>query len=248
MIQNIFNVQIKNLCPSKMFFSLFGRWSETPSWRLRPYKYSEDSENNFGGKVFLPQSILEDFVVLQIQPPYTFKISHVDNTIFTHCGVLEFTAEEDTIIVPSWMFKQLEMDTVEEIKLTFQSLERGTHLKLLPHSPTFLEIDNPKLELENVLRFYPTLSLNDEIECNFTEFGVIKFSVVEIEPSQDGAIYTVDTDLSVDFCEPIGYKEKIESEKTVNKYVETIREVKGVKILNMSHLGISFDLSGKNNM
>lgn len=228
-----------------MFFNLLGRWSGNPSWRLKPSKYEKNDPNNFGGKVFLPQSVLEDFVALQIQPPYIFKISRIDKSKFTHCGVLEFTAEEDSIIIPSWMFDQLELENAERIRLVFKCIEYGTHLKLLPHSPNFLEVENPKLELENVLKFYPTLTLNDEIECMFSEVGLIKFTVVEIEPSSSGVIYTVDTDLSVDFCEPVGYKEKLEDEKTVNKYLEIKNVVKEVKIIGMSKLGLSFSFSNK---
>jgi len=229
-----------------MFFNFFGRWSENPSWQLKPLKYAEENENNYGGKVFLPQSVLEDLVVLQIQPPYTFQISRTDTKEFTHCGVLEFTAEEGTIVVPLWMYNQLDLKSTKEVKLAYKTIEMGTYLKLLPHTPKFLEVENPKQELENVLRFYPTLSLNDEIECVFSEIGLIKFTVTEIDPSDDGVIYTVDTDLSVDFCEPIGYKEKLEDEKTVNKYLEVKKTIGDVNIISMNKMGISFHPKGEN--
>ncbi|WUR04099.1 ubiquitin fusion degradation protein 1 (UFD1) [Vairimorpha necatrix] len=224
-----------------MFFNLFGRWSENPTWKLKSYKFQEEDPNNYGGKVFLPQSVLEDFVVLQIQPPYTFQIERTDKSKSTHCGVLEFTAEEDSVFIPRWIHNQLGLQDGEEIKLSYKIIEHGTHLKLLPHSPNFLEVENPKLELENVLKFYPTLGRNDEIECLFSEIGLIKFTVTEIEPSYSQVIYTVDTDLSVDFCEPLGYQEKLEDEKTVNKYLEIKKTVDDIKIIGMKKLGLSFD-------
>ncbi|EQB60259.1 ubiquitin fusion degradation protein 1 [Vairimorpha apis BRL 01] len=133
------------------------------------------------------------------------------------------------------------MENNKCVVLSFEQLDMGRYVKLLPHTPRFLDIDNPKMELENVLVNYPILSLNDNISCMFDEYGEISFTVVEIEPNVKQGIYIVDTDLSVDFCEPLGYKEKIENERTVNKYLE-VSEVDGIKIVRMKEMGLSFDL------
>lgn len=229
-----------------MFFNIFRKWSDEPSWKLKPSKYPRDSQNNFGGKVLLPQSVLEDLVMLQVQPPYIFEISHSIGAFKTHCGVLEFTAEEENIIIPGWMYDQLHLDGISEIDLRFVSIHIGNFVKLLPHSVDFLEIENPKVELEQCLRNYQVLTLGDEVLFNFEEFGPMRFGVVEIEPSLENAIYIVDTDLSVDFCEPLGYQEKVENEKTVNKYLEVIEEDLEYKPIRMKCLGLSFNLTRKN--
>ncbi|EQB60258.1 ubiquitin fusion degradation protein 1 [Vairimorpha apis BRL 01] len=221
-----------------MFFDFINRWSERQQWYLFPRKYPQNSTNNYGGKVLLPHTLLADLVTLNINPPYTFKIQ---SRISTYCGVLEFTAEEETVVVPEWMYNQLEMENNKCVVLSFEQLDMGRYVKLLPHTPRFLDIDNPKMELENVLVNYPILSLNDNISCMFDEYGEISFTVVEIEPNVKQGIYIVDTDLSVDFCEPLGYKEKIENERTVNKYLE-VSEVDGIKIVRMKEMGLSFDL------
>ncbi|ORD99518.1 hypothetical protein A0H76_717 [Hepatospora eriocheir] len=46
------------------------------------------------------------------------------------------------------------------------------------------------------------------------------FTVTEVSPDVCDSIYTVDRDLNVEFEEPIGYQQKVESERTVTKYLE----------------------------
>lgn len=225
-----------------MFFNLFRKWSDEPSWRLKPSKYSRDNQNNFGGKVMLPQSVLEDLVILQVQPPYIFEIAHTDGVMKTHCGVLEFTADETTVTVPNWMYEQLVMDSIEEVEIKFTVIPVGNFVKLLPHSTDFLEIENPKIELEHCLRNYQVLTLGDEVLLRFEEYGPMRFTVKEIEPSLENAIYIVDTDLSVDFCEPLGFKEKVENERTVNKYLEFVEGSFNPRPIKMKRLGLSFNL------
>lgn len=201
-----------------MFFNFFGRHDESPSWTLIPEKYDTNDENNYTGRVILPQSILEDLVAFQVQPPYIFQISHINGIYKTYCGVLKFTGHETMIRIPLWIHQQLNLDTAEHVILKHRTVPMGTFIKLLPHSVDFLEIKNPRDELEKCLTNYQVLSCGDEILCSFDEYEPMRFTVAHIEPAFE-AIYIVDTDLSVDFLEPIGYKEKVEDEKSVQKYL-----------------------------
>ncbi|AFM99212.1 ubiquitin fusion-degradation protein [Encephalitozoon hellem] len=220
-----------------MLFDLFGFFGEKPSWSLSPIKFEAGNQNNFGGKVIVPQSVLVDLVSFQIQPPFTFEISHSDGVYKTHCGVLEFTGEEGQIVVPSWMYQQLSMEDADRIVLRYMTFPLGRFVKLIPHSVDFLEIENPKLELESCLRNYQVLSEGDEILCQFDEVGSIRFTVAHIEPLSN-AVYIVDTDLAVDFLEPIGFKDKMERERTVAKYVEVIDSPHDIKPIKMKKLGL----------
>lgn len=38
-----------------------------------------------------------------IEYPMMFKISNKETGVFTHCGVMEFTAEEGKIYLPTWV-------------------------------------------------------------------------------------------------------------------------------------------------
>ncbi|ADM12438.1 ubiquitin fusion degradation protein 1 [Encephalitozoon intestinalis ATCC 50506] len=220
-----------------MLLDLFGLFGGKPSWSLSPKKFEGCNQNNFGGKVIVPQSVLVDLVSFQIQPPFTFEISHSDGVFKTHCGVLEFTGEEGQVVVPSWMYQQLSMGDVDKVELKYMTFPLGRFVKLIPHSVDFLEVENPKQELELCLRNYQVLSEGDEILFQFDEVGSMRFTVAHIEPSSS-AVYIVDTDLAVDFLEPIGFKDKVERERTVTKYIEVVNSNYDIKPIRMKKLGL----------
>ena len=55
-------------------------------------------------KVFLPNSMLIHINANEnIDYPLMFKVQNKENKKTTHCGVLQFTAEEGTIAMPFWV-------------------------------------------------------------------------------------------------------------------------------------------------
>lgn len=58
-------------------------------------------EITHGGKIIMPPSALEKLSRLNISYPMLFRLSIGDHQ--THCGVLEFVAEEGRIYVPHWV-------------------------------------------------------------------------------------------------------------------------------------------------
>lgn len=226
-----------------MLFNFFRQndYDLSLKWRLIPTKYPLNNPNNFGGKALLPQQVIEDLVNLQIPAPYTFEISHSNRLYVSHTGVLEFTARGEEIVVPEWLYQQLEMDQCGLVTVTYKQLMPGRSIKLLPHTTDFLEIESPKRELEKCLVNYQVLTCGDEIVCSFDEYGVMRFTVNQIEPDDD-AIYIVDTDLIVEFLPPIGYEEKLENEKSVMRFVEFDDvEDDDIKCVRMKERGICFD-------
>ncbi|ELA42902.1 uncharacterized protein VICG_00217 [Vittaforma corneae ATCC 50505] len=223
-----------------MFSYFFRSDSQSSDWALKPSKYPKNSENNYTSKVLLPHYVLKDLVAFNIQPPYVFEISHENGIYKTVCSVLDFLLDDDEVVVPSWMFEQLCLDTADKVFLKQIEIEKGEGVKLLPHSVEFLELENHKKELEKTLTNYHVLSYGDEILLYFEEIGKCRFTVTKIYPEHLDVIYIVDTDLKVDFDEPLGYKEKIESEKTVMKYVVVGNDDQPIKSLNMKKPGLFF--------
>lgn len=233
-----------------MFSFFFREDSQNVDWILKPSKYEKNSENNYTSKVLLPHHILQDLDRFNIPPPYVFEISHENGVYKTTCSVLDFQLEDDEIIIPSWMFEQLCLDTASKVFLKQIELEKGEGVKLLPHSVDFLELDNHKKELEKTLQNYHVLSYGDEILLYFEEIGKCRFTITKIYPENLDSIYIVDTDLNVEFDEPLGFKEKIEAEKTVMKYVLVGEESTEIKSLNMKKPGLFFswdELKNSNN-
>lgn len=53
--------------------------------------------------VIMPPSALDTLTRLNINYPMLFKLSNKKNNRTTHCGVLEFIADEDKIYIPYWV-------------------------------------------------------------------------------------------------------------------------------------------------
>ncbi len=64
-------------------------------------KTSEEIKH--GGKIIMPPSALEQLARLNISYPMLFKLSNSQHSRITHCGVLEFVAEEGRIFLPHWV-------------------------------------------------------------------------------------------------------------------------------------------------
>ncbi len=152
----------------------------------------------------LPPSAFDTLARLQVDYPMLFKLaSGVDNKT-THCGVLEFTAEEGTCYIPFWMMQNLLIEEGSVITVTNVSLPKATFVKLQPQSVDFLEISNPRAVLEHALRNFSCVTKGDIIQLPYNNKNY-HFELKEVEP-QDAACI-IETDCNVDFDAPVGYKE-----------------------------------------
>jgi ubiquitin fusion degradation protein 1 len=55
-----------------------------------------------GGKIIMPPSALDHLTRLNISYPMLFKLTNVKTNRITHCGVLEFVADEGKVYLPYW--------------------------------------------------------------------------------------------------------------------------------------------------
>lgn len=170
---------------------------------------------NFGGKIFLPPSALNKLTMLHIRYPMLFELTNEGLDKKTHSGVLEFVAEEGRVYIPQWMMETLELQPGSLVKIANHDLPNGQFTKLEPQSVDFLEISDPKAVLENALRKFSTLTINDiiEIDYNDTRYGI---KVLEARPESDSkGICVVETDLETEFAPPVGYVEPEYTPKSV---------------------------------
>ncbi|ANZ74483.1 BA75_01167T0 [Komagataella pastoris] len=162
---------------------------------------------NFGGKIFLPPSTLHKLTMLHISYPMLFELTNQETGRSTHSGVLEFLAEEGRCYLPQWMMSTLGIQTGGLLKIKNCDLPLGSFVKIEPQSVDFLEISDPKAVLENVLRNFTTLTVDDifEVSYNNKVFGI---KVLEVKPeSSSHGICVIETDLETDFAPPVGYVE-----------------------------------------
>jgi len=160
----------------------------------------------FGGQIMMPPSALRHLTELDVEGPWTFElINQANPSLKTHAGVLEFTADEGVIYLPSWMMKRLQLEEGDAIRTFGTRLPKGKLVKLQAQSVTFLELSDPKAVLEQALRAYTALTENDIIEISYNMM-TFELLVMEIEPKGAG-INILNTDLEVDFATPLGYVE-----------------------------------------
>lgn len=169
---------------------------------LFPGNEREDVER--GGKIIMPPSALDQLTRLNIVYPMLFKLNNKKTNRETHCGVLEFVADEGKVYLPFWMMRNLMMNEGDMIQIESVSLPVATFSKFQPSSPEFLEISNPKAVLENTLRNFACLTTGDVIAIKYND-NTFELSVLETKPGK--AISVIECDMNVDFAAPVGYQD-----------------------------------------
>jgi ubiquitin fusion degradation protein 1 len=104
----------------------------------------------------------------------------------------------------------LEPGDLLQVKST--DLPLGRFIKLEPQDSHFLEISDPRAVLENAFRNFSCLTKGDLFTFSYNDW-VHRIKVLEVKPDEPEkhAICTLETDLSVDFAPPVGYKEPSKS-------------------------------------
>lgn len=159
---------------------------------------------NRGGRIFLPPSALDQLTRLNIVYPMLFKLTNPQLDRSTHCGVLEFVADEGKCYMPYWMMRNLLLEEGALVKIESVSLPVATFSKFQPQSVDFLDITNPKAVLENELRSFACLTKGDVIEISYND-RTYELCVLETKPGQ--AVSIIECDMNVDFAPPVGYVE-----------------------------------------
>jgi len=188
------------------------------TYRCYSVGYLQKPDLEGGGKIILPASALDTLARLRIEYPMLFELSSpVLNAKRTHCGVLEFTAPEGTCGIPFWMMQLLLIDEGGFISVRSAALQKGTYVKVQPHSTSFIDIANPKAVLENRLRNFAALTQGDVIKIEYNKKNYY-LSIVEVKPAS--AVSIIETDLQLDFAPPLDYKEPTSATTTPTSPME----------------------------
>lgn len=169
---------------------------------------------NYGGKIVMPPSALNRLTMLHVSYPMIFALKNEETQLTTHAGVLEFIAEEGRVYLPNWMMDTLALSPGSLIQIeSILDLPRGTFVKIQPQSTDFLDIYDPKAVLENALRNFTTLSVDDLFQISYNDH-IYTIKVLEVQPqTSHNSVCVVETDLEVDFAPPVGYDESLERAK-----------------------------------
>lgn len=173
--------------------------------QFRSYSVSfiqrQDLENS--NRIVLPPSALDSLARLNISYPMLFQLESRDGRK-THCGVLEFVAEEGHANIPYWVMQNLAVPEGGMVTIRNVSLPKGTYVKFQPQSSDFLDITNPKAVLEATLRNFTCLTKGDAIVISYND-KPYHIDVLEVAPGE--AISIIEADVNVDFAPPPDYVE-----------------------------------------
>mmetsp|Transcript_37563 Transcript_37563/g.94215 ORF Transcript_37563/g.94215 Transcript_37563/m.94215 type:complete len:203 (-) Transcript_37563:1275-1883(-) len=164
-----------------------------------PVSFIQKSELEKGDKIILPPSILEHLSALDVDWPLMFELKSKFSGRITHCGVMEFIADEGCAYIPYWMMQNLAICEGEKINFRYKHLEKGTFVKIQPQTYDFLDISNTKAVLEAKLRNFTCLTKSDTIAIEYNDM-IYWLNVIEVKPGN--AISIVETDVNVDFIAP----------------------------------------------
>ena len=153
-----------------------------------------------------------------------FELTNTSLGKRTHCGVLEFSAEEGRCYIPFWMMQNLVLSEGSLIKVKNVSLPKAQYVKFQAQSADFLEISNPKAVLEVSLRRFTCVTVGDHVMISYLGKNYY-LEVREARPAD--AVSIIETDCNVDFDEPVGYKESeyAKSEKKLSSKEEKIQPI-----------------------
>ncbi|KAM7482668.1 hypothetical protein LguiB_007251 [Lonicera macranthoides] len=219
-----------------MFFDGYG-YHETSfeqTYRCYPTSFIDKPQLENGDKIIMPPSALDRLASLHIDYPMLFELCNADTVRVSHCGVLEFIAEEGMIYMPYWMMENLLLQEGDIVGVKNVTLPKGTYVKLQPHTKDFLDISNPKAILETTLRNFSCLTKGDTI---MVAYNNKKYYIDIIESKPSNAISIIETDCEVDFAPPLDYKEP---EKPVASVPSSKAPAEGLKGLPMELNAITF--------
>lgn len=125
----------------------------------------------------------------------------------------QFHQENANLTKPQLM-QTLSLEPGDLLQVKSTDLPAGNSIKLQPQSSAFLDISDPKAVLETTFRNFSCLTLGDVFTFNYND-TIYSVAVLEVKPdgSDTHAISVQETDLVVDFAEPIGYAEELEKLK-----------------------------------
>ena len=203
--------------------------------RAQPSYIFERSDIDKGDKVLLPASILESILDKfgNLPQPMIFSISPIRTRKTTFVGVLEFVAPANTVIIPFWLFKDMELNEGETIRLGLvDQLPKATFLKIRPHKTKFIDLGDPTAILNKHLRDFTVVKKDQTIMIHVLKEDY-QLDIVDIKPqNQYNAVLLINADIHLEFEAPLDYIEP-DYKKNIKKDEKTAKPVlTGVRIDN----------------
>lgn len=142
--------------------------------------------------------------------PYHFEIEPVndsENKKKVFVTVSEFSADNETVVIPFWVFENLNIQPYDPVKISYKHANPGKYLKIQPHQTKFIKQNDPRKILEEKLSNFACLTSNTTISFVHND-EIYKFNIIEIK-DEDGScdcISLINIDLNIEFESPLDEK------------------------------------------
>jgi len=124
-------------------------------------------DNDIGNRAILPKKILDTYYhYLDSGDPLTFSIT-TENNLKYHIGVIEFTADDDMIYVPSWILKNLKLNEGDIIDLKYVPLKKATKIIIEPIDNTIFQFNDLKSTFEIILKNFICVTKGTTISITY---------------------------------------------------------------------------------
>lgn len=141
----------------------------------------------------------------RIELPVYFKVSASDNRI-AFCSVAEFSAAADTVFAPHYFLEHLGVEEGSAVKFESINLQPAKSIVLRPHNDLWRPLnqsDHGTRLLSDQLSKLSVLFVGQTIEIETHDRRPAKFDVLEINPSEDGAVSLLHADVELHLVEPV---------------------------------------------
>ncbi|KAK1367377.1 hypothetical protein POM88_042938 [Heracleum sosnowskyi] len=173
-----------------------------------------------GNKIIMPSKALDAVISLRdvIEYPVAVKIINPLVDKFTHCGVLEFSGEEEgNVYLPKWVMNCLLVQEGQLINLEYAALSKGTFLKIQPHSTKFLmNLSDRREAMERILKDFPCVTAGDTLKVTHENQSYF-INIVQARPKKAVSLSEIDCEIeftqSLDHEEPKKIKQNVEQVK-----------------------------------
>lgn len=173
---------------------------------------SQFARNTVSDKIILPPSVLQNLLSKYaselesagLPSPLLFQITNTLNGKFTHVGVLEFSAEESTVLIPPSVQRNLGISDASNVLLSFKVLPKASSITIVPLESYDDEIDWKYL-LEARFRSNRTaLTVGDIIDVAHPSNPAVHYSFKIHDAQPENAVCIVDTDVDLNIVNPAG--------------------------------------------
>ncbi|KAK1367434.1 Ubiquitin fusion degradation 1 [Heracleum sosnowskyi] len=216
------------------------------SFRLQSFPLSHMNKTHLenGNRIIMPASAIHSVMPRRkIKCPMTFEITNLDSGKNSHCGVVEFSAEDGCVYIPDWMMHALVLKDGQFVQVEKTgNLAKATYMKIQPHSTDFVKnLSDRQVMLEEILKDFVCVTAGDTVVINHEDQRYY-IDIVATDPEDVVSLF--DTDYKIDVMQPLDYEEPPEQVKTEEGATQ-LKELEADFAKLKPFTGVSRQLCGK---